>query len=67
MPQVSRDSWPAMQMDRLFARTYGPRQYAAKGTPDNWTAEEQMRAAERAIETRGFTPWPNTARMCGLL
>ena len=56
-----------LQMDRGFARAYGNGLYESKGTPDHWTAEEQMRAAERAIATRGFTPWPNTARMCGLL
>lgn len=56
-----------LQMDRGFQQTYAPGVYRAKGTADNWTREEQMRAAERAIATRGFTPWPNTARMCGLL
>ncbi len=56
-----------LQMDRGFQRAYAPGLYRTKGTADNWTAEEQMRAAERAHATRGFTPWPNTARMCGLL
>ena len=56
-----------LQMDRGFQQAYAPGLYRTKGTADNWTAEEQMRAAERALATRGFTPWPNTARMCGLL
>lgn len=56
-----------LQMDRSFQQTYAPGLYRTKGTADNWTPEEQMRAAGRAIRTRGFTPWPNTARMCGLL
>jgi hypothetical protein len=56
-----------LQMDIGFQRTYAPRLYRAKGTADNWTAEEQIRAAGRAVAARGFTPWPNTARMCGLL
>lgn len=56
-----------LQMDRGFQQTYAPALYRSKGTADNWTAEEQMRAAEQAIASRGFTPWPNTARMCGLL
>ncbi len=56
-----------LQMDRTFQQTYSPGLYRAKGTADNWTREEQMRTAEKAIATRGFTPWPNTARMCGLL
>jgi hypothetical protein len=56
-----------LQMDRSFQRTYAPGLYRSKGTADNWTAEEQIRAAARAVAARGFTPWPNTARMCGLL
>ncbi len=56
-----------LQMDRTFQQTYSPEIYAKKGTADNWTQEEQMRTAEKAIVSRGFTPWPNTARMCGLL
>jgi hypothetical protein len=56
-----------LQMDRQFQRTYAPALYRTKGTADNWTAEEQMRTAERARATRGFHPWPNTARTCGLL
>ena len=56
-----------LQMDREFQRAYAPALYRAKGTADHWTAEEQMLAAERALPSRGFTPWPNTARMCGLL
>jgi hypothetical protein len=56
-----------LQMDRQFQRTYAPRLYARKGTADHWTREEQMRAAARAVRSRGFTPWPTTARICGLL
>lgn len=56
-----------LQMDRSFQRTYGPGLYRTKGTADNWTPEEQIRVAARAVPARGFTPWPNTARVCGLL
>ena len=56
-----------LQMDRSFQQAYAPRLYRTKGTADRWTAEEQMQAAGRAITARGFTPWPNTAAMCGLL
>ncbi|MGD9694870.1 MAG: transglycosylase family protein [Thermoleophilia bacterium] len=56
-----------LQMDRGFQQTYAPDLYRTKGTANNWTAEEQLLAAGRAVSTRGFTPWPNTARMCGLL
>jgi len=56
-----------LQMDRGFQQTYAPSLYRTKGTADRWTPEEQMVAAEGAWRGRGFTPWPNTARMCGLL
>ena len=56
-----------LQMDRGFQRTYAPRLYARKGTADNWTKEEQIRAAGRAVRSRGFTPWSTTARTCGVL
>ena len=56
-----------LQMDREFQQTYSPDLYREKGTADHWTAEEQMLTAEKALPGRGFTPWPNTARMCGLL
>jgi len=56
-----------LQMDLDFQRTYGSYLLGRKGTADRWTPLEQMWVAERAHRTRGFTPWPNTARMCGLL
>lgn len=56
-----------LQMDRTFQATYAPALVRRKGTADNWTPAEQMRAADRAIAVRGFSPWPNTARVCGLL
>ena len=56
-----------LQMDVEFQRTYGAGLLRAKGTADHWTPLEQMWVAERAYKTRGFWPWPNTARYCGLL
>lgn len=57
-----------LQMDWSFMRTYGPAYLRTKGTADNWTPLEQMWVAERAYSSgRGFGPWPNTARACGLL
>ncbi len=56
-----------LQMDRTFQRGYGLELYIAKGTADNWTRDEQIAVASRAVPRRGFHPWPNTARMCGLL
>ena len=57
-----------LQMDLGFQRTYGPELLRRKGTANNWTALEQIWVAERAYRSgRGFHPWPNTARACGLL
>jgi hypothetical protein len=57
-----------LQMDLSFQRTYGFDLLVRKGTADNWSPLEQMWVAERAYRTgRGFHPWPNTARRCGLL
>jgi CubicO group peptidase (beta-lactamase class C family) len=57
-----------LQMDISFMRTYGPRLLRKKGTANNWTPLEQMWVAERAHRSgRGFYPWPNTARACGLI
>lgn len=57
-----------LQMDLSFQRAYARGLLARKGTANNWTPLEQMWAAERAHRAgRGFYPWPNTARYCGLL
>lgn len=57
-----------LQMDIDFQRAYGPELLRRKGTADAWTPIEQMWVAERAYRSgRGFRPWPNTARYCGLL
>jgi hypothetical protein len=56
-----------LQMDLEFQTTYGHDLLRHKGTADHWTPAEQMWVAERAYRTRGFWPWPNTARYCGLL
>jgi hypothetical protein len=57
-----------LQMDLSFQRTYGGHLLRRKGTADKWTPLEQMWVAERAHRSgRGFYPWPNTARSCGLL
>lgn len=56
-----------LQMDSSFERTYGPEFYARYGDAGHWPVTDQLHAAYRATRTRGFTPWPNTARMCGLL
>ncbi len=57
-----------LQMDVHFQAAYGSTLLRRKGTADNWTPLEQMWVAERALQRgRGFYPWPNTARYCGLL
>ena len=57
-----------LQMDISFQRAYGGELLRRKGTANRWTAAEQMWVAERAYRSgRGFYPWPNTARYCGLI
>jgi hypothetical protein len=57
-----------LQMDISFQRTYGWDLLRRKGTANRWTALEQIWVAERAYRSgRGFSPWPNTARYCGLI
>ena len=57
-----------LQMDLGFQRHYGRVLLRTKGTADHWTPLEQMWIAEKAYRAgRGFYPWPNTARYCGLI
>jgi hypothetical protein len=57
-----------LQMDLAFQRTYGGDLLRRKGPAHRWSVVEQMWVAERALRSgRGFYPWPNTARMCGLI
>lgn len=74
--------WGGLQMDIAFMSTYGPpvllgkpstpetarELFARFGTADHWSPLQQMWVAERAYGSgRGFYPWPNTARYCGLI
>jgi hypothetical protein len=57
-----------LQMDLTFQRLYGGYLLRRKGTADRWSPVEQMWVAWRAYRSgRGFYPWPNTARACGLI
>jgi hypothetical protein len=56
-----------LQMDLGFQRTYAGWLLRTKGTADHWTPLEQIWTAEKAARSRGFWPWPNTARFCGLI
>lgn len=60
--------WGGLQMDLSFQRTYGRYLLRKKGTANRWKPREQMWTAEKARRSgRGFYPWPNTARYCGLI
>ncbi len=60
--------WGGLQMDRGFMLTYAPRALLRRGWANRWTPLEQMWVAERAHRSgRGYSPWPNTARFCGLI
>jgi hypothetical protein len=57
-----------LQMDMSFMRMYAGDYLNRWGTADRWPAWAQLEVAERAYNAgRGFWPWPNTARDCGLL
>jgi hypothetical protein len=58
--------WGGLQMDLSFQERYGSWLLRHKGTADHWSPLEQIWAAVRAAHARGFSPWPNTARYCGL-
>jgi hypothetical protein len=58
--------WGGLQMDLSFQEAYGGWLLRHKGTADHWSPLEQIWVAVRAARVRGFSPWPNTARYCGL-
>jgi hypothetical protein len=55
-------------MDVAFQARYGGEFLDRWGTADNWPVWAQIQAATAAYRSgRGFSPWPNTAGVCGLL
>jgi hypothetical protein len=56
-----------LQMDIPFQRTYGRELLSVKGTADRWAPSEQIAVAIAAEASRGWSPWPETARRCGLI
>ena len=58
--------WGGLQMDLSFQQSYGAWLLSHKGTADHWSPLEQIWVAVRASHSRGYSPWPNTARDCGL-
>jgi hypothetical protein len=60
--------WGGLQMDRQFMESYGADMIVRfHGYANVWPVWAQMVVAERAYSSgRGYGPWPNTARACGL-
>lgn len=61
--------WGGLQMDRGFMQEYGRDMILRHngGLADTWTPREQIIVAQRAFaQGRGYAPWPNTSRACGL-
>ena len=55
-----------LQMDLSFQYTYGRAFLRRWGTADQWPVWAQLQAGRNGYRSRGWSPWPNTARMCGL-
>jgi hypothetical protein len=55
-----------LQMDASFERAYGGEFVRAFGHANNWPRALQLAAGVRGYLARGWSPWPNTSRMCGL-
>jgi hypothetical protein len=57
-----------LQMDYSFMQAYGGWALRRWGTADHWPPSVQISVAITAYHNgRGFYPWPNTARACGLI
>ena len=72
--------WGGLQMDLSFQATYGWFRVAKHtphvhkiyfkdkwGTADRWPIWAQLVAGIHGYLSRGWYPWPNTARYCGLI
>lgn len=55
------------QMDPTFEATYGPDYVRLWGDASSWPAAMQTAAAYRATRAVGYTPWPSSAALCGVL
>jgi hypothetical protein len=58
--------WGGLQMDMNFQSAYGPEFLRRWGTADRWPVYAQLQAGARAVAARGFSPWPNTRKLCGV-
>jgi len=59
--------WGGLQMDVNFMLAYGGSYYRRWGTADHWPVWAQLDAGRKGYQARGWSPWPNTARMCRLM
>ena len=59
--------WGGMQMDLSFQAAYGRWMFHHIGTANHWPRSGQLYASYKAWLVRGWTPWPQTSLMCGLL
>lgn len=59
--------WGGLQADLSFQQAYGAEYYRRWGTADHWPVSAQLHMGYRGVMARGYSPWPNTARQCGLL
>jgi hypothetical protein len=55
------------QADLSFQSSYNAGAYAIYGTADRWPIIEQIEMAYNGHAARGWSPWPTTARICGLI
>lgn len=55
-----------LQMDWSFMAAYGGPFLRSLGTADHWPIEIQLAVGYAGYLARGWSPWPNTARYCGL-
>lgn len=59
--------WGGLQMDRSFMQSYGREYVRWFGPASSWPVAVQIAVAIKAHQSgRGFGPWPNTRRMCGV-
>lgn len=55
-----------LQMDHDFMTSYGRSFYHRWGTANHWPIWAQLQAGRNGYRARGWSPWPSTARLCGL-
>jgi hypothetical protein len=58
--------WGGLQMDWDFMRAYGREFLSHWGPASNWPRSVQITVAIKGWLSRGFGPWPQTRRFCGL-